>query len=79
MAVGQPVQLAEHRVAVPLVEGARLEIVGVEPRHAAAAAACLRLGGIEQSRAEPTAPVPGRQPKHVDEQHTATGLGQKAA
>ena len=35
MAAGKPAQLAEHGVAVALVERAGLKVEGIEPRHAA--------------------------------------------
>ena len=79
MAVGQAVQLAEHRIAVPLVERARLEVVGVEPSHPAAAATRFGLGGTQEAGAEAAAAVAGRQPELVDEQEAARGLRDQAA
>ena len=50
MAVAESRQLAEQPVAVPLVERAGLEVVGVEPGRMAAPAQRLRLGSRQEPR-----------------------------
>src|SRR5215217_3129222 len=79
MPVREPAELPEHRVAVALVEGPRLVVVGVEPHAAAAAHLRLGLGQPEEPGAQPFAAPLRTDPEEVEIEHAASRFADQAA
>ena len=78
MAPGVPVELGEDPIAVPLVEGPGLEVVGVEQHLAAAAGDSLGLGGLQQPGADTLPAQILGHPEQRHLQHAAPGLADEA-